>query len=85
MRFSDSLSMAVRGISSSKLRSVLTVLGVLIGVSAVIILVAFGTGSSCAVEARDKSSSGPTHSPSSTKGGSGEVGPSREPRPHRRT
>jgi putative ABC transport system permease protein len=52
MRLADSLGMAVRGISSSKLRSVLTVLGVLIGVSAVIILVAFGTGSSRAVEAR---------------------------------
>ena len=44
--------MALRGISSSKLRSALTVLGVLIGVAAVIILVAFGTGSSRAVESR---------------------------------
>src|ERR1700721_618176 len=52
MRIADNMVMAVRGISSSKLRSVLTVLGVLIGVSAVIILVAFGTGSSRAVEAR---------------------------------
>jgi len=52
MRLADNMVMAVRGISSSKLRSVLTVLGVLIGVSAVIILVAFGTGSSRAVEAR---------------------------------
>jgi putative ABC transport system permease protein len=52
MRAVDNLFMAVRGIGSSKLRSALTVLGVLIGVSAVIILVAVGTGSSRAVESR---------------------------------
>ena len=52
MRAFDNLVMALRGISSSKLRSALTVLGVLIGVSAVIILVAVGTGSSRAVESR---------------------------------
>ncbi|MGO9344414.1 MAG: ABC transporter permease [Acidimicrobiales bacterium] len=52
MRAIDDIVMALRGISSSKLRSALTVLGVLIGVAAVIILVAFGTGSSQAVESR---------------------------------
>ncbi len=52
MRAIDDIVMALRGISSSKLRSSLTVLGVLIGVAAVIILVAFGTGSSQAVESR---------------------------------
>ena len=52
MRPIDDVIMALRGISSSKLRSALTVLGVLIGVAAVIILVAFGTGSSQAVESR---------------------------------
>jgi putative ABC transport system permease protein len=52
MRAIDDIVMALRGISSSKLRSSLTVLGVLIGVAAVIILVAFGTGSSRAVESR---------------------------------
>jgi putative ABC transport system permease protein len=52
MRAIDDVVMALRGISSSKLRSALTVLGVLIGVAAVIILVAFGTGSSRAVESR---------------------------------
>jgi putative ABC transport system permease protein len=52
MRAIDSMVMAMRGISSSKLRSLLTVLGVLIGVSAVIILVAVGTGSSREVESR---------------------------------
>jgi putative ABC transport system permease protein len=52
MRAIDDFVMALRGISSSKLRSSLTVLGVLIGVAAVIILVAFGTGSSRSVESR---------------------------------
>lgn len=48
----DVLRMALGGVTSNKLRSLLTMLGVLIGVSAVIILVAVGTGSSRAVEAR---------------------------------
>jgi len=52
MRLLDNLRSAIRGISSNKLRSSLTTLGVLIGVGAVIILVAVGTGSSKAVEAR---------------------------------
>jgi putative ABC transport system permease protein len=52
MRALDDVVMALRGIASSKLRSALTVLGVLIGVAAVIVLVAFGTGSSRAVESR---------------------------------
>jgi len=41
--------MALRGISSNWLRSLLTMLGVLIGVAAVIVLLAVGTGSSEAV------------------------------------
>ena len=48
----DNLRVAIGGISANKLRSVLTTLGVLIGVAAVIILVAVGTGSSQAVESR---------------------------------
>ena len=40
----------VAGAASNKLRSALTVLGVLIGVAAVIILLAVGTGSSQAVQ-----------------------------------
>lgn len=52
MRLLDNLRSAIRGISSNKLRSSLTTLGVLIGVGAVIILVAVGTGSSKAVESR---------------------------------
>ena len=52
MNVFDNLRVAIGGISSNKLRSVLTTLGVLIGVSAVIILMAVGTGSSQAVESR---------------------------------
>ncbi len=48
----DAVAIALRGISANKLRSALTMLGVLIGVAAVIILIAVGTGSSQAVEAR---------------------------------
>jgi putative ABC transport system permease protein len=49
VRWRDNLRIALRGIVSNKLRSALTVLGVLIGVAAVVILVAVGTGSSKAV------------------------------------
>jgi len=52
VRAIDNVAMALRGVTSSKLRSILTVLMLLIGVSAVIILVSFGTGSSQAVENR---------------------------------
>jgi putative ABC transport system permease protein len=43
------MRIAIGGVVSNKLRSLLTVLGVLIGVAAVVILVAVGTGSSKAV------------------------------------
>ena len=48
------LTTAIRGLSANKLRSALTVLGILIGVGAVIILVAVGNGSSLAVQNRIK-------------------------------
>jgi putative ABC transport system permease protein len=44
----------MRGLSANKLRSSLTVLAILIGVGAVIILVAVGNGSSQAVQNRIK-------------------------------
>jgi putative ABC transport system permease protein len=50
----DNLGAALRGVSANKLRSALTVLGILIGVGAVIILVAVGNGSSQAVQNRIK-------------------------------
>jgi putative ABC transport system permease protein len=49
VRWRDNLRIALGGIVANKLRSALTVLGVLIGVAAVVILVAVGTGSSKAV------------------------------------
>ena len=52
MSILDNLYIALHGVNANKLRSALTTLGVLIGVSAVIILVAVGTGSSRAVAAQ---------------------------------
>ena len=45
MKLPDILLSAVRGVTGDKLRSVLTLLGVLIGVAAVILLLAVGNGS----------------------------------------
>ncbi len=45
------LRFAVRGVGANKLRSMLTTLGILIGVASVIILLAVGTGSTAAVKA----------------------------------
>ncbi len=50
MNLTESTRFAVRGVTANKLRSALTTLGILIGVAAVIILVAVGTGSSKSVE-----------------------------------
>src|SRR5258708_9990700 len=44
-----SITMALRGLTANKLRSILTMLGVIIGVGAVIIAIAIGTGSRQAV------------------------------------
>jgi putative ABC transport system permease protein len=46
----ESLRMAVQGVLSNRLRSLLTMLGITIGVAAVIILVAVGNGSAVAVQ-----------------------------------
>ncbi len=54
MTWADNVRSALRGLAANKLRSALTVLGILIGVGAVIILVAVGTGSSQAVQNRIK-------------------------------
>ena len=50
MNLLESARFAIRGIGANKLRSGLTTLGIMIGVAAVIVLVAVGTGSSTAVQ-----------------------------------
>ena len=50
MSIVETIRFALRGISANKLRSGLTVLGILIGVAAVILLVAVGNGSAQAVQ-----------------------------------
>jgi putative ABC transport system permease protein len=49
MRFRESANFAWRGILANKMRSMLTMLGIIIGVASVITLVAVGTGSQAAV------------------------------------
>ncbi|MET0133232.1 MAG: ABC transporter permease, partial [Kibdelosporangium sp.] len=50
MNFAEVLRFALRGLAANKLRSGLTTLGIMIGVAAVILLVAVGSGASAAVE-----------------------------------
>jgi putative ABC transport system permease protein len=49
MRLYEVIRFALRGLSANKLRSALTMLGILIGVAAVILLVAVGNGSAKAI------------------------------------
>ena len=51
MNLPESARFAIEGVTANKMRSALTTLGILIGVAAVIVLVAVGTGSSASVEA----------------------------------
>ncbi|WP_199509277.1 ABC transporter permease [Nucisporomicrobium flavum] len=52
MSFLEVVRFALRGLSANKLRSALTMLGILIGVAAVILLVAVGNGSARAISER---------------------------------
>ncbi|GAA4951920.1 ABC transporter permease [Actinoplanes utahensis] len=52
MNFPEIVRFALRGVGANKLRSVLTMLGILIGVAAVILLVAVGNGSAQAIATR---------------------------------
>ena len=70
-RFVEAARFAVRGVTGNKMRSALTTLGILIGVAAVIILVAVGTGSSAAVQAQISSLGSNTLTVSSSQGGTG--------------
>jgi putative ABC transport system permease protein len=49
---SEVLSVALSGLGTNKLRTALTILGLMIGVGSVIVLVAVGTGSSAAVQSQ---------------------------------
>ena len=51
MSIFEIIRFAIRGLNSNKLRTTLTTMGIAIGVSSVIILLAFGNGSSKAVQA----------------------------------
>lgn len=51
MNVLEVLRMALRGLTANRMRSALTTLGILIGVAAVILLVAFGNGTSIQVRA----------------------------------
>jgi putative ABC transport system permease protein len=48
----ETIRVALAGLTANKLRSGLTILGLMIGVASVIVLIAVGTGSSSAVESR---------------------------------
>jgi putative ABC transport system permease protein len=76
----DLFGAALRGLSANKLRSLLTVLGVSIGVSAVIVLVAVGNGSGKAVQERLEAMGTNLLTVSTTGGGGGflrgQAGPS---------
>src|SRR4051812_30267586 len=52
MSFGEIIRFALRGLAANKLRSGLTMLGILIGVASVILLVAVGNGSAKAVSDR---------------------------------
>ena len=52
MTLVETLRFALRGVAANKLRSALTMLGILIGVAAVILLVAVGNGSAQAITSR---------------------------------
>ncbi len=65
----DVLRAAAHGLRSNRLRSALTMLGILIGVSAVILLVAVGNGSSVAIQERLQSLGTNTLTVSANAGG----------------
>lgn len=73
MRPLEVIRSALHGLSANPLRSLLTVLGVLIGVGAVILLVAVGNGSAKAIEAQLASLGSNTVTVSAT-GGAGRFG-----------
>ncbi len=71
MNLTESARFAVRGVSANKMRSSLTTLGILIGVAAVIILVAVGTGSSAAIQTSISKLGSNTLTVNASQGGTG--------------
>jgi putative ABC transport system permease protein len=55
MKLVEALALAISGLSANRLRSALTMLGILIGVSAVILLVAVGNGTSVQIQSQIQS------------------------------
>jgi len=70
----ESIRIALQGIVSNKLRSALTMLGIMIGVGSVIVLVAVGTGSRLAVEKQFESLGANTINVIATRGFGGRGG-----------
>lgn len=70
----ETFRIALQGILSNRLRSLLTMLGIMIGVAAVIILVAVGTGSSAAVQSQLRSLGTNLLTVQPSRGGFGAVG-----------
>ena len=52
MLFGETITVALSALRANKLRSVLTMLGIVIGVAAVIAMIALGTGAQAAVKDR---------------------------------
>ncbi|MEU8241326.1 ABC transporter permease [Actinoplanes missouriensis] len=75
MNFAEIVRFALRGIGANKLRSVLTMLGILIGVAAVILLVAVGNGSAQSIADRIEALGTNTLTVMSTSRGTGGLTP----------
>ena len=71
MRMGQAFRFAVRGLATNRMRSALTTLGILIGVAAVISLVAIGNGSSAAVQSQLSKLGTNTLTVRSSSGGTG--------------
>ena len=71
MSLGEILRFAVRGVTANKLRSALTMLGILIGVASVILLIAVGNGAGQAVQESIEALGAKTITVSGTGGGAG--------------
>ena len=74
MNVKETARFAWRGVGANRMRSALTTLGILIGVAAVIILVAVGTGSSAAVKEQIEKLGSNTLTVSKSTGAGGTLG-----------